>query len=53
MTERIDTQGNNPLSKKLNKILETRFDNDKVLSHLTFKLKTFGFVNNTASYNLM
>ena len=30
------SQPNNPLSKKLNKILETRFDNDKVLRVASF-----------------
>lgn len=30
MAESGETQANNPLSRKLNKILETRLDNDKV-----------------------
>ena len=40
MADKQDTlQANNPLSKKLTKILETRFDNDKVsLSDVVFAI---------------
>lgn len=31
----VSSQSNNPLSRKLNKILETRLDNDKVCSGLS------------------
>ena len=39
------TQTTNPLTKKLNKILETRFDNDRVrnraFSYLTFSWRMY------------
>ena len=34
MAEGSESQPNNPLSRKLNKILETRLDNDKVTAFL-------------------
>lgn len=32
--QNAQSQTNNPLSRKLNKILETRLDNDKVKHHI-------------------
>lgn len=46
MAEGSESQPNNPLSRKLNKILETRLDNDKEMVEALKALSTF-FVDNS------
>ncbi|PFX23787.1 conserved oligomeric Golgi complex subunit 6-like [Stylophora pistillata] len=46
MAEGSESQSNNPLSRKLNKILETRLDNDKEMVEALNALSTF-FVDNS------